>query len=124
VSTILPYSNTTEAVQLANLGGGSLVGSIFSHDKDIIRELALGIAPWHGRVLIADRDCADESTGHGPALPQLVHGGPGRAGGGEEMGGIRGVLHYMQRTALQGSPASVSYSASGDEGMIQVPINE
>jgi oxepin-CoA hydrolase/3-oxo-5,6-dehydrosuberyl-CoA semialdehyde dehydrogenase len=124
VSTVLGYSDTADAVRLANLGGGSLVGSIFSYDKDITRELALGIAPWHGRLLLANRDCAEESTGHGPALPQLVHGGPGRAGGGEEMGGIRGVLHYMQRTALQGSPANVSYSASGDEGMIQVPINE
>lgn len=124
VSTVLTYSSTADAVELANLGGGSLVGSIFSHDSDITRELALGIAPWHGRVLLANRDCAEESTGHGPALPQLVHGGPGRAGGGEEMGGIRGVFHYMQRTALQGAPATVSYTACGDEGMIQVPINE
>jgi oxepin-CoA hydrolase/3-oxo-5,6-dehydrosuberyl-CoA semialdehyde dehydrogenase len=81
---------------------------VFTADPDVAREIVLGLAPYHGRVLVVDRTCAKESTGHGSPLPHLVHGGPGRAGGGEEMGGIRGVLHYMQRTAVQGSPATIA----------------
>lgn len=107
VSTVVPYSSIDNAVELANRGEGSLVGSIFTHDNEISKHLIQGIAPYHGRVLLMNRDCAKESTGHGSPLPHLVHGGPGRAGGGEELGGIRGVLHYMQRTAIQGSPASI-----------------
>ncbi|MGE4657604.1 MAG: 3,4-dehydroadipyl-CoA semialdehyde dehydrogenase, partial [Gammaproteobacteria bacterium] len=107
VSTIIPYSSIENAVALANRGEGSLVGSVFTYDNETSKHLALGIAPYHGRVLLMNRDCAKESTGHGSPLPHLVHGGPGRAGGGEELGGIRGVLHYMQRIAVQGSPAAV-----------------
>ncbi len=104
VSTVIPYDSVEQAIELAKLGQGSLVGSIFTYDNDIARQLVLGTAPYHGRLVLINRDCAKESTGHGSPLPHLIHGGPGRAGGGEEMGGIRGVLHYMQRTALQGSP--------------------
>lgn len=104
VATVLTYGTTGEAVDLAARGRGSLVASLVSHDRQIVREVALGLAPWHGRLLVLDRDDAAESTGHGSPLPTLVHGGPGRAGGGEELGGIRGVLHHMQRTAIQGSP--------------------
>jgi len=108
VSTVLPYDTLDEAIELSRLGGGSLAGSIVTNDDAIARELILGTAPWHGRMLVINRHCAAESTGHGSPLPHLVHGGPGRAGGGEEMGGVRGVLHYMQRTALQGSPQSLT----------------
>jgi oxepin-CoA hydrolase/3-oxo-5,6-dehydrosuberyl-CoA semialdehyde dehydrogenase len=108
VSTVLPYESLDEAIELAKLGDGSLAGSIVTNDNEVARELVLGIAPYHGRLLIINRHCARESTGHGSPLPHLVHGGPGRAGGGEELGGIRGVLHYMQRTALQGSPETLS----------------
>ncbi len=104
VSTVLPYENLDEAIELARLGEGSLAGSIITNDKDVARELVLGTAAWHGRMVLINRHCAAESTGHGSPLPHLVHGGPGRAGGGEELGGVRGALHYMQRTALQGSP--------------------
>jgi len=104
VSTLMPYTDEAEAIQLAALGKGSLVGSIVTSDADIATRLTLGAAPFHGRLLILNSSCAKESTGHGSPLPQLIHGGPGRAGGSEEMGGIRGVKHYMQRTALQGSP--------------------
>ena len=108
VCTVLPYASLEEAVILARRGEGSLAGSVFSADDDVSARLALGLAPYHGRLVIINRDCAKESTGHGSPLPHLVHGGPGRAGGGEEMGGIRGVMHYMQRTALQGSPQTIS----------------
>jgi oxepin-CoA hydrolase/3-oxo-5,6-dehydrosuberyl-CoA semialdehyde dehydrogenase len=104
VATLMPYHDIGEAIALCNRGGGSLVMSLFTHDPDIAAAVVMGAACFHGRVLIADRDCARESTGHGAPLPQLTHGGPGRAGGGEEMGGIRGVLHYMQRSAVQGAP--------------------
>lgn len=104
VSTLLPYDGVEHAVELAARGTGSLVGSVVTYDADFARDVVLGVAPWHGRLLVLDRDDAKESTGHGSPLPALVHGGPGRAGGGEEMGGIRGVLHHMQRTAVQGSP--------------------
>lgn len=104
VSTLMPYKDVDDAVQLVNRGHGSLVMSLFTHDVAVASEMVMGAGAWHGRILIGDRDCAKESTGHGNPLPNLIHGGPGRAGGGEEMGGIRGVHHYMQRTALQGSP--------------------
>jgi oxepin-CoA hydrolase / 3-oxo-5,6-dehydrosuberyl-CoA semialdehyde dehydrogenase len=104
VSTVIPYDNVDEAIGLARRGGGSLVSSVFTADDRIAARLILGLAPYHGRLLVVNRDCARESTGHGSPLPHLVHGGPGRAGGGEEMGGIRGVMHYMQRTAVQGTP--------------------
>jgi oxepin-CoA hydrolase / 3-oxo-5,6-dehydrosuberyl-CoA semialdehyde dehydrogenase len=108
VNTVMPYGSLDEAIALANLGRGSLVGSLFTNDPGAARTVALGTAPYHGRLMIVDRTSAKESTGHGSPLPHLVHGGPGRAGGGEEMGGVRGVLHYMQRTALQGSPSVLS----------------
>lgn len=108
VSTVLPYNTLDEAVELARLGGGSLVGSIVTNDNAVARELVLGTAAWHGRMVVINRHCAAESTGHGSPLPHLVHGGPGRAGGGEELGGIRGALHYMQRTAIQGSPETLA----------------
>ncbi|MBB6350954.1 oxepin-CoA hydrolase/3-oxo-5,6-dehydrosuberyl-CoA semialdehyde dehydrogenase [Nonomuraea muscovyensis] len=104
VSSLLPYGSAAEVVELAARGQGSLVGSVVTGDPDFAREVVLGAAPWHGRLLVLDPEAAKESTGHGSPLPMLVHGGPGRAGGGEEMGGVRGVLHHMQRTAVQGSP--------------------
>jgi oxepin-CoA hydrolase / 3-oxo-5,6-dehydrosuberyl-CoA semialdehyde dehydrogenase len=104
VSTVLPYKDLDEAIELSRLGEGSLAESIFTNDNNVARELVLGTAAYHGRIVVINRHCAGESTGHGSPLPHLIHGGPGRAGGGEEMGGIRGVLHYMQRTAVQGSP--------------------
>ncbi len=109
VSTIMPYHQLGEAIALAKMGRGSLVGSLFTADDLIAREVVLGTAAYHGRFLVLNRHCAGESTGHGSPLPHLVHGGPGRAGGGEEMGGIRGVLHYMQRTAIQGSPTTLTH---------------
>ena len=107
VSTILPYANLDEAMELARRGRGSLAGSIFTADDGEVRELVLGTAAWHGRLLLINRECAGESTGHGSPLPNLVHGGPGRAGGGEELGGVRAIKHYMQRVALQGSPTTL-----------------
>jgi oxepin-CoA hydrolase / 3-oxo-5,6-dehydrosuberyl-CoA semialdehyde dehydrogenase len=108
VSTVLPYTSVEHVIELAARGQGSLVGSVVTGDTEFARDVVLGIAPWHGRVLVLDAADAKESTGHGSPLPQLVHGGPGRAGGGEEMGGIRGVLHHMQRTAVQAGPAVLS----------------
>jgi oxepin-CoA hydrolase/3-oxo-5,6-dehydrosuberyl-CoA semialdehyde dehydrogenase len=108
VATVMAYDGLDEVLELAALGRGSLVGSIVTHDADVARRLVLGAAPWHGRLLVLDREDARESTGHGSPLPNLVHGGPGRAGGGEEMGGLRGVEHHMQRVALQGSPRVLS----------------
>jgi oxepin-CoA hydrolase/3-oxo-5,6-dehydrosuberyl-CoA semialdehyde dehydrogenase len=108
VSTIMPYRDLGDAVALANRGMGSLALSLFTFDAGAAEEFVLGAGAYHGRMVILDRTSAKESTGHGSPLPVLVHGGPGRAGGGEEMGGIRGVAHYMQRTALQGSPAVLS----------------
>jgi oxepin-CoA hydrolase/3-oxo-5,6-dehydrosuberyl-CoA semialdehyde dehydrogenase len=107
VATLMPYASLDEAIALLNRGGGSLVMSLFTYDREIAREVVLGAGSFHGRVVVIDRDCAKESTGHGSPLPVLVHGGPGRAGGGEEMGGMRGVRHYMQRTAVQGSPETL-----------------
>ncbi len=108
VSTIMPYKSMDDAIALANRGRGSLVLSLFTRSPDSAREFVQGAAAYHGRMLVIDRTNAAESTGHGSPLPVLVHGGPGRAGGGEEMGGVRGVKHYMQRTALQSSPAMIA----------------
>ena len=108
VATLMPYDSFEDAVELVKMGEGSLVGSVFTYDNTFARDLVLEIAAYHGRLLLLNRDCAKESTGHGSPLPALVHGGPGRAGGGEEMGGIRGVMHYLQRTALQGSPETLT----------------
>ncbi len=104
VCTVITYRTVGEAVELAARGRGSLVGSVVTRDPLVARDVVRGLAPWHGRILVLDRDDAQESTGHGSPLPMLVHGGPGRAGGGEELGGVRGVLRHMQRTALQASP--------------------
>lgn len=108
VSTIMPYNSIDEAIELAKMGKGSLVCSIVTADDDVAKEFVLGAASMHGRILVLNSDCAKESTGHGSPMPLLVHGGPGRAGGGEEMGGKRGVLHYLQRTAIQGSPTTLT----------------
>lgn len=108
VSTIMPYKNMDEAIELSKKGKGSLCSSIVTADNKIAKQYVWGAATHHGRILVLNNECAKESTGHGSPLPLLVHGGPGRAGGGEEMGGIRGVKHYMQRVALQGSPTSVT----------------
>ncbi len=108
VSTIMPYRDLPHAAALANRGGGSLVASVITHDPSVASTLAMGIAANHGRLYFNDRDSMAEATGHGSPLPHMVHGGPGRAGGGEEMGGVRGVMHYMQRTAVQGSPRILS----------------
>ena len=108
VSTIMPYKNIDEAIALSKLGKGSLVTTIVTADYSIAKQYVIGAASHHGRILVLNNECAKESTGHGSPLPLLVHGGPGRAGGGEEMGGIRGVKHYLQRTALQGSPTTIT----------------
>ncbi|MGB5865142.1 MAG: phenylacetic acid degradation bifunctional protein PaaZ [Sulfitobacter sp.] len=104
VSTVMGYRDLDHAISLANRGEGSLVASVITRDSDIARQVALGAAAFHGRLYFNNRDSMGESTGHGSPLPHMVHGGPGRAGGGEELGGVRGVMHYMQRTAIQGSP--------------------
>ena len=108
VSTVMPYQNLAEAIDLAKKGKGSLCCSIVTANDKIATEFVIGAATHHGRILVLNNECAKESTGHGSPLPLLVHGGPGRAGGGEEMGGVRGVKHYMQRVAIQGSPTSVT----------------
>ena len=108
VNTVMPYRSVDDAIELAKKGRGSLVGSLFTADDAVAKRVALGTAAHHGRLMLVNRQSAKESTGHGSPLPHLVHGGPGRAGGGEEMGGVRGVLHYMQRTALQGSPTTLA----------------
>ncbi len=108
VATLIGYQGTDEVIELAALGEGSLAGSVYSYDPDFVRDVVLGAAAQHGRMIVVDRDDARSSTGHGSPLPMLVHGGPGRAGGGEELGGIRGVLHYLQRTAVQGSPRALA----------------
>ncbi len=108
VSTLIPYTSTEEAVSISKLGKGSLVSSIITSDKYIAREYTLGAASHHGRILILNESCVKESTGHGSPMPLLVHGGPGRAGGGEELGGMRGVMHYLQRTAIQGHPSMIT----------------
>jgi len=108
VSTIMPYRTTEEAILLSKKGKGSLCSSIVTSDQKIMREYVLSAGTFHGRILVLNSECARESTGHGSPLPLLVHGGPGRAGGGEEMGGIRGIKHYMQRVAIQGSPSAIT----------------
>ena len=108
VATVLAYDTLDEAIELVAKGEGSLVATLATYDPDVAEAFVFGVAHYHGRLLILDRDCAKESTGHGSPMPGLIHGGPGRAGGGEEMGGLRGVYHYLQRTALQGSPARLS----------------
>ena len=108
VSTLMPYKDIAQAVELSKKGKGSLCCSITTHDKKHATEFVRNAASMHGRILVLDRECAKESTGHGSPLPLLVHGGPGRAGGGEEMGGLRGIKHYMQRTAIQGHPSMIS----------------
>ena len=108
VSTIMPYRNLEDAVELAKMGKGSLVCSIVTPNDKEATEFVVGAACMHGRILVLNKDCAKESTGHGSPMPMLTHGGPGRAGGGEEMGGKRGVLHYMQRTSIQGHPTTIT----------------
>lgn len=108
VSTIMPYKNMDEAIEIARMGKGSLVSSIVTPDDKEARDYIVGAASMHGRILVLNKDCAKESTGHGSPMPLLTHGGPGRAGGGEEMGGKRGVLHYLQRTAIQGHPTTIT----------------
>ncbi|MCO4820583.1 MAG: phenylacetic acid degradation bifunctional protein PaaZ [Flavobacteriaceae bacterium] len=108
VSTIMPYKNLDEAITLAKMGKGSLVSSIATNDDEIAKNYVVNAASHHGRIMVINREMAKESTGHGSPLPSLVHGGPGRAGGGEEMGGIRGIKHYLQRTAIQGSPTTIT----------------
>ncbi len=108
VSTLMPYKTIDEAITLSKMGKGSLVSSIITADDKIARMYTIGAACMHGRILVLNAECAKESTGHGSPMPMLVHGGPGRAGGGEEMGGKRGVFHYLQRTAIQGSPTTIT----------------
>jgi oxepin-CoA hydrolase/3-oxo-5,6-dehydrosuberyl-CoA semialdehyde dehydrogenase len=108
VSTIMPYAALDDAIALSKMGKGSLCSSIVTASDRIAKAYVLGAGTHHGRILILNRDCAKESTGHGSPLPMLIHGGPGRAGGGEEMGGVRGVKHYMQRVAIQGSPTTIT----------------
>ena len=108
VSTLMPYRNLDEAIELAKMGKGSLVSSIATNDDQIAKNYVISAASHHGRILVLNRESAEQSTGHGSPLPYLVHGGPGRAGGGEEMGGVRGIKHYMQRTAIQGSPTTLT----------------
>lgn len=119
VSTLMPYKNLDEAIEISKLGKGSLVSSIFTNDDTLAKNFTVGAASHHGRILAVNRESAKQSTGHGSPLPLLVHGGPGRAGGGEEMGGMRGVKHYLQRTAIQGSPTTLTeitgiYQANAD----------
>jgi len=108
VATLMPYKTTDDAIKLSRLGLGSLVCSIATANDDIATEFVVGAASMHGRILVFNADCAKENTGHGSPMPMMVHGGPGRAGGGEEMGGKRGVMHYLQRTAIQGSPTTIT----------------
>ena len=124
ISTLMPYSTTEEAVAISKLGKGSLVCSITTNDTNIARDFVLNAATHHGRILVLNRTSAKESTGHGSPMPMLVHGGPGRAGGGEEMGGKRGVMHYLQRTAIQGSPTMLTaitgvYQQGGEQAEAQ-----
>lgn len=125
ISTIMPYKNIDDAIELSKKGKGSLCSSIVTNDASIAKKYVLGAASHHGRILVLNNECAKESTGHGSPLPLLVHGGPGRAGGGEEMGGLRGIKHYLQRTAIQGSPTMITaisnvyqqYSKGNTEGI-------
>jgi oxepin-CoA hydrolase/3-oxo-5,6-dehydrosuberyl-CoA semialdehyde dehydrogenase len=108
VSTIMPYKDLNDAIALTKKGKGSLCCSIVTADNKIATDYVVAAATHHGRILVLNQECAKESTGHGSPLPMLIHGGPGRAGGGEEMGGVRGVKHYMQRVAVQGSPTTIT----------------
>jgi len=108
VSTVMPYESIEEAARIANLGKGSLVSTLATLDATIASRYVMAAAPWHGRILILNRNSAPESTGHGSPMPLLAHGGPGRAGGGQELGGLRGMYHYLQRTALQGHPGMIT----------------
>lgn len=108
VSTIIPYKNIDDAIELSRMGKGSLVSSIVTPNDQEGKEFVLGAASLHGRILVLNNDSAKESTGHGSPMPLLTHGGPGRAGGGEEMGGKRGIMHYMQRTSIQGHPTTIT----------------
>lgn len=112
VSTLMPYKGIAEAIALSKLGKGSLCSSIVTANARIARDYVINAATHHGRILVLNAECAKESTGHGSPLPMLVHGGPGRAGGGEEMGGLRGIRHYLQRTAIQGSPSMITAVSS------------
>lgn len=125
VSTLMPYKTTEDAITLSRMGLGSLVSSIVTNNDEIATEFVVGAANMHGRILVLNSDCAKESTGHGSPMPMLVHGGPGRAGGGEEMGGKRGVMHYLQRTAIQGSPTTLTkitnqYQYGGKQTILDV----
>lgn len=122
VATLMPYQDLAQAVTLAQLGGGSLAGSLVTADGEVASQVIRASACAHGRMLVLDAAAAAESTGHGSPLPMLVHGGPGRAGGGEELGGLRAVKHYMQRTAIQGSPAMLA--AIGREWVRGAPVAE
>lgn len=113
VATLIEYSGTEQAIELARRGGGSLVASIFSEDETFVEETLFALAPYHGRIMVMNAKAGPESTGHGVVMPQLVHGGPGRAGGGEELGGMRSVRHYMQRIALQGAPERLEALLAG-----------
>jgi oxepin-CoA hydrolase/3-oxo-5,6-dehydrosuberyl-CoA semialdehyde dehydrogenase len=127
VSTLLPYNSLDEAIELTKMGKGSLVCSMATYDDKTAKDFVMGAASHHGRILILNRDCAKESTGHGSPMPLLTHGGPGRAGGGEEMGGKRGVFHYMQRTSIQGSPTTLTrvtnqYQVGGKQNETEVHV--
>jgi oxepin-CoA hydrolase/3-oxo-5,6-dehydrosuberyl-CoA semialdehyde dehydrogenase len=127
VSTLLPYKTLDEAIEITKMGKGSLVCSLATYDDDIAKDFVLGAASHHGRILVLNRDCAKESTGHGSPMPLLTHGGPGRAGGGEEMGGKRGVFHYMQRTSIQGSPTTLTkvtnqYQVGGKQNETEIHV--
>ncbi|MDH7798638.1 MULTISPECIES: phenylacetic acid degradation bifunctional protein PaaZ [unclassified Beijerinckia] len=113
VATLLPYDDLDQALDLVNRGEGSLVASVYTYDAAAAARIVQDIGSFHGRLLFIDRDCGAEQTGHGSPMPHLVHGGPGRAGGGEELGGLRGMMHYMQRTALQGSVTRISSAIDG-----------
>ena len=113
VATLIEYEDTEQAIESARRGGGSLVASIFSEDDQFVERAMFGLAPYHGRILVMNEKASLESTGHGVVMPHLVHGGPGRAGGGEELGGVRSVKHYMQRLAIQGAPDRVDRLVAG-----------
>lgn len=124
VSTLIPYKNLDEAIELTKMGKGSLCASIVTNDDKLATRFAHGAASHHGRILVINRENARKHTGHGSPLPMLVHGGPGRAGGGEEMGGVRGVLHYLQRTAIQGTPTTITaITGQYQQGGAQVEAN-
>ena len=121
VCTVMGYDDLDQAIALTNRGGGSLVASVYTHDPHTAADLVFGVGTFHGRLVLIDRDCAKEQTGHGSPMPQMMHGGPGRAGGGEELGGVRSLTHYMQRTALQGSPAMLtSITGSWSKGALVI----